>query len=238
MCTTRPRHSGWSAQQPRVRLQTAHDVLRQLGAVHPDDAPGGPRRPPRAGRASRSATSCAVAAFEQRRPASTPRPCTPIRVVRPSRVRSAVGPPRSSVPRRPAPPRSSPRTPRPAPGQEAVPVRAEHALAALGGHVVGQQPEVVRRRPGRVGEVRRSAGRAAARAASAGSGQVVVLDQHRRARRRPPRPAPRRRRGCSARSASHSARNRRRRPGSSGVCEEQVVDEPQGGVRHAVVGAA
>ena len=102
--------------------------------------------------------------------------------------------------------------------------------------VVRQQPEVVRRRPRRVREVRRSAGRGGrlaehARAPGPGGSPAPAPPRP----RPPPRRAPRRRRGCTLSYAAHCAPELRVEDRLQRGLVQHVVDEPQHGVRDAVV---
>ncbi len=73
---------------------------------------------------------------------------------------------------------------RPPPRQEPQPVRAEHSAQHLSGDVVGQHPEVLRRRPRRVREVADPDIRPQLAEHPRHQRQVVVLHQHRCPRRR------------------------------------------------------
>ena len=106
---------------------------------------------------------------------------------------------------------------RPALGEEAGPVGAEDAAQQLRGDVVGQQPEVVRRRPRGVREVADPQVGARARGACRGPGPGGSPAPAPPRPRPPPRPARRRRPRCTPRRHAHCRRNSASKTGSSGV---------------------
>ncbi len=151
-----------------VRQQSAHDVLRQLGPVDPDDrlsgGPGGPG------------------------PDFRPQPGDPlldVRLVRAGAQELGVGPEAVHTDLGvPEPARqlgaADGEGVRPAPGEEAEPVGAEHALQHLARHLVGQHAEVVHRGPRGVREVADPQVGAELAEQSRHQRQVVVLHQDRR----------------------------------------------------------
>ncbi len=153
-------------QKLLVRQQPAHDVLGQLRPVHPDDR---------------------LPALSDLRPQRR-HPLLHVRPVRPLaqevRVRAQPVHPDPGAGRdagsehRVAAVRERVRPP---PGEERRPVRAQDAAEQFGRDVVGQEPEVVRRRPRRVREVADAQVGPELAEHAGGEGQVVVLDQHGRA---------------------------------------------------------
>lgn len=150
-------------QQRPVRVQAAHDVLGQLGTVHPDDG-----------------LPALAHLLPQRR-----HPLVHVRLLRapPQEVRVRPEPvhpdPGAARPAEDLRTAADERV-RPPPGQERGPVRAEDAAQQLLTDVVGEQPEVVHRRPRGVREVADPQVRAQLAEHPGDQGQVVVLDEDRR----------------------------------------------------------
>ena len=210
-------------QELPVGEQSPHDVLRQLGPVHPDD--GLARRPvgPRADLLPQGGQPLGDILLL--------RPLAQEPGVRPEPVHADSGVARAADDRGAA---RGERV-RPAAGEEPQLVGAQHALQQLPCDVVRQHPEVLRRRPRRVREVRDPYVGPQGAQHPRHQGQVVVLHQYRRALgglvgerlgeravvalvRRPLRPELR-------------VEDRFQR-----CLVQHVVDEPQRGVRDAVVG--
>ena len=110
---------------------------------------------------------------------------------------------------------------RPARGVEARVVGAEHAEQRLARDGVGQQPEVLRRRPRRVREVRDAQVGPQLAQHPGRQGEVIVLDQHPRALAQRPRRAPRRTRRCRTGRTPTPGGSSRRRPGAVGVAKSR-----------------
>ena len=198
-------------------------------------------RPPAAWvSAATCASTSAARARSRSAGASTPRGWTPTPVTWPrwmTRCAARSGQPGGTS--RPAGPRSSRGTHRPIAGEEAGVVGAQHAVENGAADVVGKNPVVVHRCPRRVREVRDADARHGVAQHPRDERQMVVLHQHARGRRRRCRGRPRvppRTPRCRPRRTASRAGTRAEARLDRGV-EQQVVNEPQGGVGHRVVGA-
>ena len=215
---------GLVVEQLPVREQAAHDVLGQLGAVHPHDRLRGP--------SPTSSRSAAMPLVDVRPVRARPQEVR----VRAQPVHADPGAGRRCRGRRTAPCSSAVNASAHRRVRNAGPVRAEHAaqqlLARCRPAAAGSSPTgahgVCEKWP-----IRRSGRQLAQHPGD--QGQVVVLHQDRRALRRLLGERLGEGRGCTPRTTPTARRNSASKTGSSGRLVEHVVDEPQHRVRDAVV---